>query len=404
MTKDQLGTSSAKPITRRRALNLGVKGLTAGGLSAAAFTSGLSVGGPGLNSGALMSSANAMLHPHPEDGAPLPLGAWTPMADMPFAVQEIYPVAHRLLLQNKGSLKPVFKSLLVNAGGLTPEPGFKYNVSDKVSIYDAALNQWSSGPSLPRPAHHVALVSNNGRLYSIGGFLRDKEGGWRMRSRCYVLDDLFKGKWRDMARLPLPQAETVAVSLRGRIHVVSGRSPGGSQNQEWNDHIDTDKHWVYVAGADQWVERRPIPAPRNSAAGAVFQDALYVIGGRSVTQGNSARVDVYDPLADRWQTAAPLPPSQNSQAPIGRGGLAAAVWRGHIYVFGGEWRRATSGGVYSQVWEYDPKEDRWRGVAAMPRPRHGLGAVPLQDGIYIAGGAAKPGGEETSAALDRFTI
>ncbi len=370
-------------LTRRRVLTLGAAALTGG-----------------------FAGGRTLAHPHGpgETGASLPLGSWAPMANMPFPIQEIYPVEHRLLLKTKGSVKPIFKSLLVNAGGLTPEPKFKFNVSDKVTIYDAAKNEWSYGPSLPKPAHHVALVSNNGRLFSIGGFLRDKEGGWRMRSRCYVLDNIYKGKWRDIARLPLPQAETVAASIRGRIHVVSGRSPGGSANTRWNDHIDTDKHWVYVASADRWIERRPIPKPLNSAAGAVFQDALYVIGGRTVTKGNLADVHVYDPLADRWQSAAPLPHSSNSAAPIGRGGLAAAVWRGHIYVFGGEWRQGASGGVYSQVWEYDPKEDRWRAVAAMPRPRHGLGAVTLFDGIYVAGGAAKPGGEATSDALSRFSI
>ncbi|MEL7487795.1 MAG: kelch repeat-containing protein, partial [Pseudomonadota bacterium] len=76
---------------------------------------------------------------------------------------------------------------------------------------------------------------------------------------------------------------------------------------------------------------------------------------------------------------------------------------GNIYAFGGEWF-GDGGGVYSEVFEYDPREDKWRAVAAMPRPRHGLGAVAMEDGVYVLGGAARAGGNETSAVLDRFAI
>ncbi|MEM9169348.1 MAG: kelch repeat-containing protein [Pseudomonadota bacterium] len=145
-----------------------------------------------------------------------------------------------------------------------------------------------------------------------------------------------------------------------------------------------------------------MPTPRNSAAGAVFGSALYVIGGRTVSGGNSDRVDVYDPQTDRWQRAAPLPKSK--RGPVGRGGHAAATYNGHIYAFGGEWFGDDGGGVYSEVFEYDPLEDKWRSVAGMPRPRHGLGAVALEDGIYVLGGAREPAGNGTTGAVDRFVI
>ena len=350
----------------------------------------------------ITAATGVRAHPDPNR----PIGAWTRMADMPFPVQEIYPVAHREYSSRPGSIKPIINSVLINAGGLTDAPGYDYNVTDEVTIYDPLTDQWRYGPPLPAPMHHVALVSNSGYLTAVGGFLRDGNGGWQMQSRVWQLSDVENGFWNEAPPLPIAQAETVAVSLNGRIHVVGGRSPAGSRNREWGDHIDTAKHWAFIASENRWVEMAALPFARNSAAGAVHRGALYLIGGRTVTRGNSARVDIYDPVSNRWQKAAPLPKSTREDAPHGQGGLAAAEWDGYIYAFGGEWFRSggSGGGVYAEVWEYDPREDKWRGVAAMPRPRHGLGAVTLKDGIYVAGGAARVGGNGTSAVLDRFVI
>lgn len=325
--------------------------------------------------------------------APGSMGAWTPLADMPFAVQEIYPAPFWKAPADGLGLKPKPFNILVNAGGLTATGA--YNVTDETTFYDPVYDRWGFGTALPEPRHHVALVNNNGYLYAVGGFARDDGGGWRMRGTCWRLGALSE-PWLVMRPMPHPQAEAVCVSLGGYIHVAGGRAPSGSRNRAWTDHIDTDEHWLYDAADDGWHPLRPMPTARNSAAGAVAGGVLYVIGGRTVTDGNSAAVEVYDPLSDRWEKARPMPKAQ--------AGLAAATLNGKIYVFGGEYFSPAGGGVFSEAWEYDPREDRWRAVAAMPRPRHGLGAVALENAIYVLGGASRPGGEGTSAALDKFEI
>ena len=322
-----------------------------------------------------------------------PMGAWTPLANMPFPVQEIYPAPFRKTSDPGPSLKPKPLDLLVNAGGLTPDGAF--NVTDKVTFYDPAYDAWGFATPLPQPRHHLALVNNNGFLYGVGGFARDAVGGWRMRTDNWRLTDL-NARWEAMAPLPHPQAECAAQSLNGFIHIAGGRSPAGSSNLEWADHIDTDEHWYFDPSDNRWRSLAPMPTPRNSTASAVVNGVLYVIGGRTVSDGNLDTVEVYDPLADRWERARPMPKAQ--------GGLAAAVLNGKIYAFGGEYFTPRPGGVFAESWEYDPDTDQWRAIAAMPRRRHGLGAVKLGEAIYVLGGAARVGGEETSAALDKFEI
>lgn len=345
-----------------------------------------------MMSGAALG-ASALLPARADNVTIQPTGAWTPLANMPFPVQEIYPAPFRKSSDPGPALKPKPMDLLVNAGGLVPEGEF--NVTDKVTFYDPAYDAWGFATRLPEPRHHLALVNNNGFLYGVGGFARNARGGWQMRGGCWRLKRL-DGQWEILAPMPHPQAESACVSLNGYIHVAGGRAPSGSANAEWSDHIDTDEHWFYDAADNRWRALAPMLTPRNSCAAAVVNGVIYVIGGRTVAGGNTNVVSVYDPLSDRWENARPMPQAQ--------AGLAAAVLNGKIYAFGGEFFTPRPGGVYAEAWEYDPDTDKWRAVAAMPRRRHGLGAVALGNAIYVLGGAAQVSSGETSNALDKFEI
>ncbi|MEO0754844.1 MAG: kelch repeat-containing protein, partial [Pseudomonadota bacterium] len=96
-----------------------------------------------------------------------------------------------------------------------------------------------------------------------------------------------------------------------------------------------------------------------------------------------------------WRTAAPMPQ--------GQGGLAAGVIAGSLFAFGGEFFSG-DGGVYPELWAYAPETDTWSRGPDMRRPRHGHGAVSLDGFIYAIGGALKVGADETSGAVDRFTL
>jgi hypothetical protein len=69
-------------------------------------------------------------------------------------------------------------------------------------------------------------------------------------------------------------------------------------------------------------------------------------------------------------------------------------------VMGGE----STGRVHGQNEAYDPASDSWQAFAPMATPRHGLGAVALDDGIYVAGGGPIVGGSIQSALNERFVL
>ncbi|MDR7569495.1 MAG: kelch repeat-containing protein, partial [Armatimonadota bacterium] len=92
----------------------------------------------------------------------------------------------------------------------------------------------------------------------------------------------------------------------------------------------------------------------------------------------------------RWERLAPLPHP--------RSGVAAAVLRDRIYVFGGE----EVGRVFADADAYDPEQDRWVPVAPMPTPRHGTGAAAVGEWIYVPGGGLTVGGSRPSAVHEAF--
>ena len=321
----------------------------------------------------------------PTPGAALAPG-WTAGPALPIRVQEIYPA--------------VLNGVMYVAGGLSPDAGDGgIGISDRVFALEPGARRWRARARLPAPVHHPNLVGLEREVYAIGGFTAGNGGAWTMSSAVRVYNPS-RDRWSRGPDLPAPYAETVCAAINDRIHVVTGRRPAGSSNSEWPHHADTNAHIVLDAASGNWTTAAPAPTARNSAAGAVVEGRLHVIGGRTVSGGNTAVHEVYDPGGDRWETAAPLPEPETG--PRGAGGLAAAVLNREIFVFGGEWFDSTGGGVYAQVWTYDRQADAWREVTRMPTPRHGLGAVTLDNRIWTIGGAARAGGNETRAAVEVF--
>lgn len=309
-----------------------------------------------------------------------PEGSWEVRADIPYRVQEIYPALHQ--------------GRIYLAGGLSPDvdPGDQ-NISDRVYIYDPVADEWSPGPSLPEPRHHPYLVSTGSALFAIGGFVAANGGRWSASTDVLRLDES-AGTWVKVADLLTPQSETVAAYMDGKIYIASGRSPTGALNADWNHQGDINSLQVFDPATFEVSFGPAASARRNSAAGAVIDRRLYVVGGRVVNGGNVTTNEAFDPETGQWTTLAPMPNAQ--------GGIAAAAVGGRLYVFGGEFFGAGGSGVHRESWEYNPSTDAWSRIAEMPVPRHGLGAVAVGNEVFVVAGASEAGGAGTTNRLSVF--
>jgi N-acetylneuraminic acid mutarotase len=257
-------------------------------------------------------------------------------------------------------------------------------------IYDPTQDRWYLGAPLPRGANHVAVAAMDGRIYAMGGFL-DQNRNPDQLSFAY---DVASDRWTTLAPLPRPRGAAAAVVLGGRLHLIGGAS---SPTEE---RASVGWHEVYDPQADSWARRKALPGARDHVGCVAHQGRIHVIGGRFNTfEYNTGLHHVYLPERDTWELRAPLPTP--------RSGHGLVVYRDRLFAMGGEGgiiNRAGQQTVFGQMESYDAASDTWQSHAAMPTPRHAVGAVAIGDWVYVAGGGAVLGGSVQSAIHEAFTL
>lgn len=244
---------------------------------------------------------------------------------------------------------------------------------DTVEIYDPTSNEWSVGAALPFELDHAPSIVYDGKIYVIGGFLKDK-----ITTDKLLIYDPEANEWTEGTPLPSPRASTVAEVVNGSIYVISGLDI---------EHDPVDRNDVYHIENDTWSSKAPIPGEhrlKHHAASAEVDGKIYVIGGRLFGNGvpneiNDALTNLddnwmYDPIGNNW--------TQVESMPIRRSGFAAESLDGRIYVFGGQ---VTQGSI-TNAESYDPVTNKWKIEPNMKVNRSGLSAVAYDDKIYVFGG------------------
>lgn len=321
----------------------------------------------------------------------------TTLAPMPIAVQEIYPVLHQ--------------GDIYVAGGISDAlPEQDGQMTAAVQIYDIAKNQWRRGPDLPQGRHHAQLVSVGTDLYLLGGFVRAtsanngqfwQAGNWQASADILKLS-AGDNHWHWVGNLPRPLAETVSFVKEGQIHLLGGRSPSGSDNSQWQHHVDQDWHWQInpsaLPAATAVTELAKLTMKKNSAAIAVLDQQAWWLGGRNRELGNSNGMAAFDFKSATW-----LPAAQTPNLPEAQAGLAAVAIGQQICLFGGEGSKEPNN-VFSTIWCFVPKTASWQAQGKMQPARHGHGAVAVGDAVYLIGGATVAGLKQTTGLLQRWQL
>lgn len=181
--------------------------------------------------------------------------------------------------------------------------------------------------------------------------------------------DPVSNRWRLTTPLPAALNHTMPAAVDGKLYIIGGQ-PGNSSAGPFVDSV-----YEYDPAKAAWTARAPMPTQRGGGAAAVVDGKIYVAGGRPPHGHEFA---VYDPRTNTWKRL-PDPPTQRNH-------LMAAALDSKIYVIGGRFEGGFQAEKSDAVEVFDPKTDTWSSRARMLRPRGGLNGIEALGCIHVWGG------------------
>lgn len=184
---------------------------------------------------------------------------WTKLASLPQPTAAGSSVAVGDKLYVAGGAPQTFGA----SGPIAPYP--------ELQIYDFSTGEWSLGPKMPNPRHHVSGAALGGDVYVAGG--RGEEDHSLTTFERY---DPAKEEWESLAELPLGVASPGLVAVDGKLVIV-----GGEDQNEWEDGKGwvTPSAWEYDPQEDRWSRLPDMKYERRGSGVAAVGNRVYAIGG-----------------------------------------------------------------------------------------------------------------------------
>jgi len=267
---------------------------------------------------------------------------------------------------------------------------------------DGTIGAWTSTTSLPDVRENSGVAVYNGRVYIIAG--TGPRPPPTERNTVYytaINQDGTLGQWAQTTAFPQPLCEFSLVQWKDRIYVIGGWNGGSSQATIYSAKVMPD------GTLSQWASLATLPRPlwRNSAV--VYNDYIYVIGGRM--DGGSPTASALDPVyytrinpdgtIGSWQSTARLPVGLNYHSSV--------AINGEIWVIGGskvnDW--VPSDDVYVATITPDGSLGAWSTGTSLPVGLIGQSSFVQEGSIYVLGGITGTGSQQTrSSSVYRFAL
>ncbi len=243
--------------------------------------------------------------------------------------------------------------------------GYRFGDSRLLSIYDIPSDTWThGGPTAPDAVVFRSEMAGGtalGKHYAIGG---------RTGPNANLEEfDPATGLWRSRAPMSLARGGLGAASWNNKIYAVGGRN-----GSTYGSGTIYDRNEVYDPVADRWTTLAPMPrAVSDNYATVAYAGRVYVFGGNDGFQ-DRAELQIYDIASNRWSSGAPMPTP--------RGAAMAGVIGDKIAVFGGY-----NGQNLSITELYDPANGTWTAGPEMvlPASEFAQGVTFDERGIYAIG-------------------
>lgn len=190
-------------------------------------------------------------------------------------------------------------------------------------IFDPATNKWKAAQDMPeRFGEPHSILLKDGRILLVGG-----QGIGGLTTAAFLYDP-GTDSWSRAGRLAIPRlgGETLTLLADGRVLLAGGQTGAGPTV---GPTADVE---IYDPTANAWIEADPLPEPLADQAAVLLPSGRVVVIGGTTAIGNRlvsvAKVYQYAPTGNDWSDLSSMPVARSS-------GFAYAVPDGAILVFGG---------------------------------------------------------------------
>ncbi|MDZ7375269.1 MAG: T9SS type A sorting domain-containing protein [candidate division KSB1 bacterium] len=129
-----------------------------------------------------------------------------------------------------------------------------------------------------------------------------------------------------------------------------------------------------------WRSLPDMPRARFGHCAVLFQERIWLIGGKNQFANSISEVDCYNLKTGQWE-------SEVSKLHHARYNAAATVYQDKIFVIGGQNERQ----MLSSVEYYDSEDKKWKEWTPLPFPREGANALVFDSLLYVIGGIRSKG-------------
>jgi N-acetylneuraminic acid mutarotase len=258
---------------------------------------------------------------------------------------------------------------LVVLGGLTPDD----DESKSVFVYDTAAKSWSKGPDFPGQSISIRATTWKGNVYANGSDsivyqLSADQKSWQPAG-SFLYPRLFHELVADEQAGPLVFGGIPSEARGARIRVIEQLSSTPPQ-----------------AGV---VWSVPAQSPAKNRQGAfVAGQQLYAFGGNNSLEQHDFEKERFVKTAQRldlgtfeWRPMADFPAARQSMQTVWVEGDKPSL----LAVGGFGWDKTHLTGQ-SEVFSYDPQNDKWSPASALPQPLSQFGAAVYGDALWVMGG------------------
>jgi N-acetylneuraminic acid mutarotase len=189
--------------------------------------------------------------------------------------------------------------------------------------------------------------------------------------------------WTAKPSMKRPRAHAAAAAQGNRIYVMGGVGEEG---------VPMSSVEIYDPKTEQWTEGSPLPTPRSHLGAVMLQERIFALGGKGKRSDGSTEhlktVEIFNSALQKWEKGPDLLSFHAA------GGVA--VWRGIIYVVGGEHPEGTGennpGIGFAEKW--DPLRKKWLEIPPMPTPRFDFTTIGFNNRLIVMGGRVHKGGRD----------